>query len=444
MLLMQTPGAGIAFELGSVVESLRAETLAELPDARVEQDFCELHEAVEALEMERLRRLAEIDRRRLFERDGHLSAVAWLAGRFRVGVGQARQSVQLARGLAEMARVRRAFDLGMVSLSAVRTLAEALESEPDVFAETEPLLVEAASRHSIPDLRRVLAHWHQLVRSERASSTGADEVLRSRRRLHASVTFEGMVRLDGNLDPETGETFMTALRAVLDADARSGAAGEAVPAEQDERTPAQRRADALAEICRSWLDRTDRPSVAGERPHLTVTVPVGALGAASLDRAARLEVDRVGVDPVARAHVAAVDLGATGVFEHAGALGGERVRRLACDASITRVVLGPRSEPLDVGRKTPVVSPAIRRALITRDLHCRFPACDRPQSWCDAHHVKHWADGGETSIANLVLLCRRHHTLVHGRFSLEMVAERPVFRRGDGSVLEDRADRAPP
>ena len=283
-----------------------------------------------------------------------------------------------------------------------------------------------------------MSHWHHLVESERASGAGADEVLRSRRCLHASVTFEGMVRLDGDLDPETGETFMTALRAVLDADARSEAAGEAVLAEPDERAPAQRRADALAEICRGWLDRSDRPRVAGERPHLNVTVPIEALGAASLGGTARVGVDQ------AAAHSATADLGSMGELEHAGALGRESVCRLACDASITRVVLGPRSEPLDVGRKTPIVSPAIRRAVITRDRHCRFPGCDRPQSWCDAHHVKHWADGGETSIANLVLLCRRHHTLVHGRFSLEMVAERPVFRRGDGSVLEDRADRAPP
>ncbi len=253
--------AGIAFELGSAVDSLRAETLAELPDARVEQDFCELHEAVEALEMERLRRLAEIDRRRLFEHDGHLSAVAWLAGRFSVGFGQARQSVQLARRLAEMTRVRRAFERGMVSLSAVRTLAEALEAEPDAFAEAEPLLVEAASRHSISDLRRAVIHWRRIVERERAGVIGADEVLRARRRLHASVTLEGMVRLDGDLDPETGETFMTALRAVLDADARSDAAGAEVSGSgTDDRTPAQRRADALAEICRGWLDRPIVPA----------------------------------------------------------------------------------------------------------------------------------------------------------------------------------------
>jgi predicted restriction endonuclease len=107
--------------------------------------------------------------------------------------------------------------------------------------------------------------------------------------------------------------------------------------------------------------------------------------------------------------------------------------------------MGPRSEPLDVGRRTPVVSAAIRRAVILRDRHCRFPGCDRPQTWCDAHHIEHWADGGPTTLTNLLLLCRRHHGMVHrtGGFALELIDGRPVFRRPDGTELE-AAGRAPP
>jgi hypothetical protein len=104
-----------------------------------------------------------------------------------------------------------------------------------------------------------------------------------------------------------------------------------------------------------------------------------------------------------------------------------------------RVVMAGRSEPLDLGRRTPVVSPALRRAVIVRDRTCRFPGCERPSSWCDAHHVRHWAKGGPTSLSNLVLVCRRHHRLVHEGFGLEMGANGPVFRRPDGTVLEDRA-----
>jgi len=128
-------------------------------------------------------------------------------------------------------------------------------------------------------------------------------------------------------------------------------------------------------------------------------------------------------------------------LDHVGPVEPETARRLACDASVMRVVMAGRSEPLDVGRRTPVVPPAIRRAVIVRDRTCRFPGCDRPHTWCDAHHVVHWADGGPTALPNLVLMCRRHHRMVHQPrgFRLELIDGRPTFKRPDGSILEDRA-----
>jgi Domain of unknown function (DUF222)/HNH endonuclease len=127
-------------------------------------------------------------------------------------------------------------------------------------------------------------------------------------------------------------------------------------------------------------------------------------------------------------------------LDHVGPVSFEFARQLACDASVQRVVLDPDSVPVDVGRATPVVPAGIRRAVIARDKECAFPACDRPPSWSDAHHVEHWADGGPTALSNLALLCRGHHGLIHakGGFSMEMVDGRPVFRRPDGSVLQDR------
>lgn len=115
-----------------------------------------------------------------------------------------------------------------------------------------------------------------------------------------------------------------ALRAVLDAETRSKA--------EDHRTPAQRRADGLGEVCRQWLDRSGRPTVAGERPHLTITVGAEVLAAATDDLGGsdnRSEMD------------------------HVGPVSPSTVRRLSCDASLMRVVMGPDSEPLDVGRRTP-------------------------------------------------------------------------------------------
>jgi hypothetical protein len=94
-------------------------------------------------------------------------------------------------------------------------------------------------------------------------------------------------------------------------------------------------------------------------------------------------------------------------------LGPETARRLACDASLTRVVIDPDSQPLDVGRRTRLIPPAIRTALVVRDRGCTYPGCDRGPQWTDAHHVRHWSDGGTTSLDNLVLLCRQHHRTVH-------------------------------
>ena len=315
-----------------------------------------------------------------------------------------------------MPRIREALEAGDLSMSAVRVLASAHEFDPEAFARIRSACSSRRPEsHTVADLQRVVA-----VMAGSGRTCGARAMLdvqRARRRLHASVTLGGMVRVDGDLDPETGETLLTALRAVLDTDARSRG-------RDDRRSPGQRRADGLGEICRQWMDGRDRPVVAGERPHLTVTVGVDDLRA---DGAGSAELDH----------------GSAGL-DHAGPIGREAARRIACDASVRRVVMGPRSEPLDVGRATSVVPPALRRAVIARDRHCRFPGCDRPHTWCDSHHVDHWADGGATSLANLLLLCRRHHRMVHrpGGFELRMVDDRPVFRRPDGTVLE--ADRAPP
>jgi hypothetical protein len=399
-------------ELRSVVEQLRSASLPGLPDALIEEDFEELHRALELLEVERLRRLAEIDRRRLFERDGHLSAASWLVSKLKVAWGTAREQVRMARSLEDMPATRDALARGDLSMSATRVLVSARRSDEEAFGRSEEQLVEAARIHSVSELGRVAGYWRQAV--EREHALDGEEKLRAERRLHASTSLFGMVQVDGTLDPESGETLLTALRAVMDAEARGKA--------DDDRTPAQRRADALTEICRQWLDGAERPTVAGERPHVTVMVGVDSL--------------RGDAESVARGRGA---LPAFCELDHVGPVSPGMARRLACDGSLTRVVMSGRSEPLDLGRRTPIVPPAMRRAVIARDRACRFPGCDRPHAWCDAHHVTHWSDGGITAVTNLLLLCRRHHRMVHEGFRLELIDGRPVFRRPDGSVLEDRA-----
>jgi hypothetical protein len=156
-----------------------------------------------------------------------------------------------------MPRTRRAMDSGELSVAAVRMLAAARQTDPEAFRDSEEQLVEAARIHSMNDLKRVAAYWKSSAERERALE--GDEKLRERRRLHASVTFLGMVRLDGDLDPEIGEMLMTALRAVMDAEAKSGGA-------KDGRAPASGVPTRWARSCASgWTWPNARRSAASGR-----------------------------------------------------------------------------------------------------------------------------------------------------------------------------------
>ncbi|MFL5798738.1 MAG: DUF222 domain-containing protein [Actinomycetota bacterium] len=386
----------------SGLDELRGQDLRFLSDEELTDRLQELARSGRAIEAESARTVAEIDRRRSFERDGHLSVTSWIESRIGVGWSEAAKGVRVARALEEMPGVREALAEGEVSSAAVGTLVAARETNPEEFAKSEEILVEAARSLPVRDLKRAVEHWRSAVEPEAELEEERERF--ERRVLHVSPTFDGMVRVDGNLDPETGQCLITAMRSVTDAEARSGGA--------DTRTPGQRRADAVGEICRGHLDRADRPVVGGERPHVTVVLDLESLEGRA---GRRCELDDVGrVTPSA-------------------------ARRLACDASVARVITTGRSEPLEIGRRTPVVPASLRRAVAVRDRGCRFPSCDRRPGWCDAHHAIHWSDGAETALSNLVSLCRRHHRMVHDGFGVRMTDGVPVFTRPDGSVLEDRA-----
>jgi hypothetical protein len=383
---------------------------SELADEQPADGFAQLQRISELVEAKRLRWLADQDRRASHRRDGYLSTVAWLADKFQIAAGAAKRQVQVAQALEQMPQVRGSFLSGDLSSSAVQVLAEAQREHPGEFTDGEPALVEAAVSKPVEELRRVVSDWIQAVDEQ---CPDRSEILHGRRRLDVCPTPTRMVRVDGELDPEGGEVLLTALQAIADAELRAGAG-------TDMRTPAQRRADALSDLARRYLQSPDRPTVGGERPHVTLTVGIETLRAAGKTPVpGRSELDHIGAVPV------------------------ETARRLACDASILPVVMAGRSLPLDVGRRTSVVPTGLHRAVELRDGGCRFPRCTRPHSWCDPHHIRHWADGGKTALDNLVLLCRPHHTLVHeGGFGLNMVDGEPVFRRPDGSVLDE--SRGPP
>jgi Domain of unknown function (DUF222)/HNH endonuclease len=389
---------GMSTLLSALDEFVR-EDLRVATDATIEDDLHELTRAAARIEVERSRRLAEIERRGSFRRDGALSVTSWLISHANVAPGDAAQQVRLARFLRDVPAAADGLAIGELSPSAVAVLASARSMDADAFARSETMLLDAARNLPIRQLTRAIAHWRQLVEADR-DVDGRFEA----RTLHVSPTIGGMVRIDGDLDPETGLSFLSALSSVMDAWARGSG--------DDARTPTQRRIDAFGEVCRGFLDRCDRPTVAGERPHIVVNVDLDDLQGTRAGRSA---------------------------LAGTGPISGETVRRLACDAGVSRVITRGRSEPLDVGRKTPVVPPSLRRAVVTRDQGCRFPRCDRSPDWCDAHHITHWARGGPTALGNLVLLCRPHHRLVHDKFRVHVADGRIWFTRADGSIVDDRA-----
>jgi hypothetical protein len=386
--------------LRSALDELGAEDLRFASDEAIEDDVVEIERASRALEAERLRRIAELDARGSFARDGYLSMSAWLVHRLRIAWSTAGQHVRMARGLRRMPRTREALSAGDVSAAATSMLVSARETNPAEFVKVEETLLDAATTLGPRELRGAIAYWREVV--DRRAALEDSQRRRELRRLHVSPALDGMVRVDGDLDPETGQVVITALRAVMTASRGDGSDGRTVP---------QRRADALGEICFQWMDGSNRATIAGERPHVTVTVDLETLER-RIGR--RCELDEAGRIPA------------------------EDARRIACDASVSRVITVAPSSPVEIGRRTPVVPAALRRAVVVRDGGCRFPGCDRPPGWCDAHHVLHWADGGETSLDNLVLLCRPHHRLVHERFSLAIEEGRPAFRRPDGTLLPDQ------
>jgi Domain of unknown function (DUF222)/HNH endonuclease len=330
-----------------------------------------------------------------------VSLTAWLAHRAGMPTWAAARHVRLARALVGMPRTSAVLGGGGMSVAAAELLLSAREADADAFARSEEGLVDLAKRLPTHDLRRALERWRALADAAADEDVAARRF--ERRRLFVSATLDGMVRINGDLDVETGQTVVTAIRALTDAWVRSDP--------DDRRSPAQRRADALGEVCRGYLDAPGRPSVAGERPHLNVTIDLETLEGRT---GRRCELDDT------------------------GRITAEAARRLACDASVSRVIVDAPSEPLDVGRRTPVVPASVRRALAVRDAGCRFPGCDRPHAWCDAHHLVHWADGGPTSLANLVLLCRRHHRAVHGRFTVRSVGGEVRFERRVGASAAER------
>ena len=344
-------------------------------DDELEQAVITMKRLIDASSAQLLVMIGELDHRQIPQTEHVLSTKQWLKRFTRMSSTEASGTLKTARALTEMTQVRRAAAQGDIVPNAVQLLTQARDRHPDEFCDHESVFADIATYLDTTDLRRAISHWEQQV--DYAAALDETDTARQRRRFFFNKTYLGMWNATGDLDAESGHVIATALRSHTD------------PVNldpDDRRTMPQRNADALVDICRYWLDHNNTTTVSGgERPHITVTVPYATLTGDEL----RLgEVDGTAIDP-------------------------ETIRRWACDAGIVRIVLDGESQPLDIGRRTRTVPPAMRRALELRDGGCAWKGCDAPASWCDAHHIIHWIDGGVTALINLILLCRKHHTAIH-------------------------------
>ncbi|HEU5111655.1 MAG TPA: DUF222 domain-containing protein [Micromonosporaceae bacterium] len=327
----------------------------------------------------------EADGRGIPRAEGAVGLGPWLRDRLKLSPSSAKRLAELVKFLAARPASDAALSDGAVTVdqltvigATVALLRDGGDVEPEVVDKAEAELLGHAAMLDPKRLEKCGRRIVHLVDPEHAE----ERAERVRRRAQAGRTLslagtagavDGLVRIAGWLDSEAAAI----VRAALDPLCR--------PTPGDDRSPGQRRADALTEVCALALRCTELPDNGGDRPQVTVTVPF---------------------DPVR-------NLVGPGVLDDGAELTPDQVRRVACDAQIIPAVLGGDGEALDVGRARRLFTGATRRALVLRDGGCAFPNCDRPPRWCDAHHIVSWLDGGGTDLDNGVLLCGYHHRLIH-------------------------------
>ena len=310
----------------------------------------------------------------------------WLNWQCGIGSVAAREKVRTARALADLPLVREEFSAGRLSYSKVRALTRI------ATPENEADLVNIALHGTAAHMERLVAKYRLCERVEEAR-IARDQV--EQRQINYCYDEYGNLRIDAKLPPEVGAMVVKALEAAETALVEEGEIETDVSAETsapsyDEAadTRAKRRADALALLARSYLDNGPTPRAQSDRYLVTVHVDSTALAGRASQTDGACEV------------------------EEGQSLAAETARRLGCDCSVVGLVESPEGDVLSIGRRSRAIPPSLRRALKARDGGCRFPGCDRTR-WTEGHHIRHWADGGETKLSNLVTLCHFHHKLVH-------------------------------
>jgi len=388
-----SPVATAYRHLAAAVDELSAAAGADASDADLLSVLTLCEEVARRLDGLVVGTVATLERRGTLTERGYRSTAGALADLLGWERFEARRRVTAAEqvcqrvGLdgtalpARLAATAEVFAAGRTSLRHVEVIAKVLGTAaaerlaPDVWAGVEAQLAGKACDYPPSEL-----HSWGTVLVDALDQDGPEPDDRSPtlvNELHITRNADGG-RLKGRFDDAA---MFDAIATIIDAKAKPLTC-------DDGRTAGERQAEALADVCGYVLDHGPAallPECGGRRPHLNVLI--------------RLE------DLERRCRGAVLDFG--------GTLSPASLRMLACDAAVIPFVLDGTGQPLDVGRATRTVPDGLRRAVAARDRGCAHPGCDRPPSWCEVHHIREWANGGETSLGNLVMLCRVHHRQVH-------------------------------
>jgi hypothetical protein len=375
-------------ELLGAIDRFRQRPKTNRQPAELAADLRGIRHCQDLLELEFSQTTAAFSKTEEYDEQGSVSPIDWIRHHCRMSSGAVWASLAVGQHLDDLPHSIEAVEsgeIGYAHLALMARTAESLQGSSTAapFEETE--LLEKAREYSVGRLWHFCQHMRHATDPEgfAAEQNRATQA----RSLKMSTSEDGSLMLEGWLDSVGGAVVRSALEPL------------ALPhGEHDERGREHRNADAFVEVCSHAQDTGVLP----QRPHLQVT--------ASLDTLRGLAGSPAGD------------------MEYSLPVSAETVQRLACDGTITRVVLAPESVVIDVGRARRVVAGAARRALNARDGHCKWPRCDRPASWSDAHHVIHWIKGGETDLSNMVLLCHRHHWMAHeGGWQLVRTAEGEIL-----------------
>ena len=369
-------------------------------------EITELFSLITAATYDLLVKIREFDQAGLWEGEGLCSCAHWLNWQCGIGMNAGREKVRVANALGELPKISEAFRMGEISFSKVRAITRVATPESEDYL----LMI---SRHGTAHHVESLVRGYR--RSVKLSEPESAEQQFNERSFDYHWNDDGSLVFKGRLPAEVGALLTKAIESSIDhAEKDITAVTSESPRHCDRsETISQRRADAIAEIAESYLASGPASSSSADRYQVMVHVT-----ADTSEESAHIENGP---------HVTAVTS-----------------KRICCDTSISKMIEDEKGEPLSIGRKSRVIPPAMRRALKARDKQCRFPGCTHTH-FIDGHHIKHWSEGGETSLRNLVQLCRHHHRLVHeGGFRCSKNEEgRVEFRNKDGELIELNGNSTP-